>query len=221
MALIYWLGLQFEYLPSDLKSLDTEQFHILNIFQITIFVGFALALKKKFTLKRFRFRKKISAEQIFLAFAGLVGVHLVSGLLMSLLGLEVKQFEEFEIKKIVNERPLLFFCMVSIVAPVYEEFIFRGLILRSLWPCLQKNKRLFQVLAVSLSSFAFAVFHKGAELSVFLLALYLSFLAIKTAGLTLPVIMHVTQNTIASLTLIYHDKLGIEKLFYFTVFPFG
>jgi len=200
--------------PSELKKFEADDLFFITFMQMLVFTGFALVIKKKFSLKIFKFRRKIHASQILWGFLGLIGVHGIIHILMQIFNLELNQFEHFDMN-IIKQKPYYFFIMVSLVAPFYEEYVFRGLILRSLWPRLKKRKKILKGLAVFFSSFIFGIFHEGAQFPTFILALYLSFLTIKSAGITLPVVIHSIQNTLAAIAMLYGEELPVETLFYF------
>lgn len=82
---------------------------------------------------------------------------------------------------------------VSVFAPVFEEFLCRGLVLRGL---LQKSG---PAMAITVSALFFAILHMNPwqALPAFILGLLFGYVYYKTGSLKLTMLMHCVNNTIA------------------------
>lgn len=83
----------------------------------------------------------------------------------------------------------LYFISVVILAPIVEEFVFRGLLLRRL------SEKWSTKSAVVVSSLIFAIFH-GDPIGAFLLALVMCYVYFLCGSLWLPIICHALNNFI-------------------------
>ena len=85
---------------------------------------------------------------------------------------------------------------VSIFAPLFEEWLCRGLVLRGL---LQKHS---PISAIAVSAAFFAVLHLNPwqAIPAFLLGLLFGYVYYKTGSLKLTILMHCVNNTFAALT---------------------
>lgn len=116
-----------------------------------------------------------------------------------------------EIEEILRKTPtrsnlILAFVGAVGIAPVLEELLFRGILLPWLrrvlgaWP------------AIVLSSVIFAAAHSDAwpaPIPLFILALFLGYLAYRTTSLVASITLHATFNAVSMLVLIVSVKLGI------------
>ncbi|RBP53810.1 CPBP family intramembrane glutamic endopeptidase [Arenicella xantha] len=82
---------------------------------------------------------------------------------------------------------LLGFCSLVILAPVFEELVFRGVLLQR-W-----STKFSTHIAVMLSSAIFAAVHTD-PLGAFAFGLAMSYLAIRTGSLWLPILCHALNN---------------------------
>ncbi|MDE4084505.1 type II CAAX endopeptidase family protein [Planococcus maritimus] len=80
--------------------------------------------------------------------------------------------------------------IVAIVAPIAEEFVFRGVILNQLMDVFGLWK------GIGITSLIFAVFHLNF-FGAFLFAVIASLLYIKTGNLLAPILLHIANNTLA------------------------
>lgn len=138
-----------------------------------------------------------------------VGVALESLLKQLNIPLEGEQIAVQLLKQALSS-PLSFICMVSIIsfiAPVTEEFLFRGLLQNWLKP------RLGTTLTCILTASAFSFIHfspaqKNANFlllpSLFIFGLFASFLYEKTRSLFAPIVLHVTFNSINVIRIIFN-----------------
>lgn len=86
------------------------------------------------------------------------------------------------------------FLCVSIFAPIFEEWLCRGMVLRGLLA-----KGLKPVWAIAISALFFALIHANPwqALPAFALGLVFGYVYYKTGSLTLTMLMHFTNNTLA------------------------
>jgi len=100
-----------------------------------------------------------------------------------------------------SEGPTLatFLVAVCVIAPVFEELVFRGI----LWWGLEKFLSSHVVLAITSILFALAHVDTLHVIAVFPLGLLFGYLRHKTGSIWAPMIAHATNNILASLTLIF------------------
>ncbi|MDH5718041.1 MAG: CPBP family intramembrane metalloprotease [Spirochaetia bacterium] len=219
MASVLFIVKHIKLMSLAMNELFPRHLFLYLLIQVFIFLGTAFILKKKYKLKVFRISKKVKPKEVLYAFLGLMAVNAFSYFFVELLGIKVSQFENLNLENLRKE-PYYFLLMIAVVAPFYEEYVFRGMMLRSLWPKRENGCKL-KVLAVLSSSIMFTVFHEvGAYIPVFFLALYLSFLSLKTVSISLPIIVHSLQNFIAGIALLYDKELLNTGLFYFNIVSF-
>ena len=115
------------------------------------------------------------------------------------------------------------FLLAAIFAPVFEEWFFRGMVLRGL---LTKMKPVWAIV-ISALLFAFVHFNPWQGLYAFLIALVMGFVYYKTGSLILTMLMHFVLNgtslVVSNIESLkdYEDVFWIEvmdKPFYFIVF---
>ena len=107
---------------------------------------------------------------------------------------EMPQEMKDKLEYLMNGMPLwATFISVSLFAPLFEEWLCRGLILRSL---LQKTK---PTLAIALSAAFFAIIHGNIwqGLPAFGMGLLFGYVYYKTGSLKLTMLMHFANNTMA------------------------
>ena len=83
----------------------------------------------------------------------------------------------------------------TVLAPVTEEFLFRGFLLRRLCPMLSNRSAIF------LSAFLFALFHGNwtQGIMAFGMGILLAWVQLRTGCLLLPILMHAGMNALALL----------------------
>lgn len=104
-----------------------------------------------------------------------------------------------------NVTPILFFLSVVVLAPIYEEILFRGFLLQG---CLLWAPR-ERVICSLLTSVVFAAVHtQYVHLQTFIALLLLSLLLcaarIVSGGLKLPVFLHMLNNLIAAAPMLWY-----------------
>jgi len=95
---------------------------------------------------------------------------------------------------------LIYFFGIGVAAPVFEEFLFRGFILRA-----AQSTRLGRIGAVVLTALLFAALHVQYDMAgllfVFFLGVLLGSARVQTGSLYVPLAMHVTNNLWALLAI--------------------
>ena len=103
---------------------------------------------------------------------------------------------EETMKQLLENTPLWATLLsVSVMAPIFEEWLCRGLILRGL---LQKSSPLA---AITVSALVFAVIHMNPwqAIPAFCLGMLFGYVYYKTGSLKLTILMHCVNNTLAAL----------------------
>lgn len=87
------------------------------------------------------------------------------------------------------------FLLVSIMAPIFEEWLCRGMVLRGLL----NSGKMKPVWAIIISALFFAIIHANPwqAIPAFVLGLLFGFVYYKTGSLKLTMLMHFTNNTMA------------------------
>lgn len=106
--------------------------------------------------------------------------------------------------------PVALVILVAIFAPVFEEILFRGIIMKGLL-----NRGMNPYWAIALSSFIFGAIHfyPWQFLGAFLLGLVLGLVYYKTKSLLLPIILHAFNNFLAAMMIIYVKKDSFAEVF--------
>ena len=168
---------------------------------------FAMPIAIFFILWRMKKRKiplsvlgtlKIEAKPLFISIFLLAVFLLFEELYLYLLGIEMpKSFIEFMLAKPI----LLGFVSAVLVAPIIEEFLFRGFLHSQLRISCLKNWG-----AVIVSSFVWTAIHFQYELGIliflFIFGLFLGYFRIKYNSLLIPIILHALNNLISFLLII-------------------
>ena len=100
------------------------------------------------------------------------------------------------------------FIMVAIAAPIFEEILFRGIILRALL------KKYNPYLAILLSAIGFGIFHMNPWQFLYatVLGLYLGYMYWKTRSLFYPIVIHTLLNATAFFMAQFVDLPGTEGI---------
>lgn len=106
--------------------------------------------------------------------------------------------------------PVALVILVAILAPIFEEILFRGIIMKGLL-----NRGMNAYWAIVLSSFIFGAvhFYPWQFLGAFLLGLVLGLVYYKTKSLLLPIMMHAFNNFLAAMMIIYVKKDSFAEVF--------
>jgi len=178
--------------------------------QAGLFLCIAGLFQIFFKFDFYGFGDEISGKDLLLGFAGLIGVDIISAVFLSLIGQVPDQFKEFD-PHLLGSNIYLFMFTVALLGPIYEEIIFRGYILGMLVK--PDSEILKNILPIIFSSLLFMAAHLDdisenffIGVPLFLLGVYFSFWAIRKKGVMLPILLHITQNFMAALAMMYQLK---------------
>ena len=141
----------------------------------------------------------IQKKPLFISIILLAVFLLIEEIYFYLLGIEMPEsFIEF----IIAEPIFLGFISVVVGAPLLEEFLFRGFLYSQL-----KVSFLKEWGAVALSSLVWTALHFQYEIGIlfflFLFGFFLGYFRIKYNSLLIPVVLHMLNNLVAFLLIIY------------------
>ena len=169
---------------------------------------FAMPIAIFFILWRMKKRKipvselgslEIQRKPIFLSIFLLAAFLLLEEFYFYVLGIEMPEsFIEF----MLAEPILLGFISVVVVAPIIEEFLFRGFLYSQL-----RRSFLRDWGAMALSSLVWTAIHFQYEVGIlfflFLFGLFLGYFRIKYNSLLIPIALHAVNNLLSFLVIIY------------------
>ena len=89
--------------------------------------------------------------------------------------------------------PIILILSVTVVSPIYEEIIFRGILLKGM------SKKINSTIAIVASAFFFALAHMNIPqgINAFLLGLVLGFIYLRTESIYLSIFAHFVNNFLA------------------------
>ncbi|MCS6985714.1 MAG: CPBP family intramembrane metalloprotease [Leptospiraceae bacterium] len=191
---------------TSFSNLGSVQFLWLLLAQALPFLGWTVLFLRFAKFHYYVFEFSFKAKEFFLSLGGLFLINALSSALLQLVGVEVKQFEQLD-RALLREDPFPFFLAVGVLAPVYEEFVFRGVLFATLY---EKARHFFtKALAWLYPALLFTILHyENAHhamvlLPIFFLALYLTFVTWYHKNIALSVAIHAVQNFIAGLAFLY------------------
>tara|TARA_Y100001960_G_scaffold151803_1_gene160175 strand:- start:863 stop:1567 length:705 start_codon:yes stop_codon:yes gene_type:complete len=141
----------------------------------------------------------IQKKPLFISIILLAVFLLIEEIYFYLLGIEMPEsFIEF----LLADPIFLSFISVVVVAPLLEEFLFRGFLYSQL-----KVSFLKEWGAVALSSLVWTALHFQYEIGIlfflFFFGLFLGYFRVKYNSLLIPVVLHMLNNLVAFLLIIY------------------
>ncbi|HLQ71011.1 MAG TPA: CPBP family intramembrane glutamic endopeptidase [Bacillota bacterium] len=141
---------------------------------------------------------------LIMAFASQI---IVSALELTLFGIEPGSENTFEIMDIARAAPL-FIIVPALVGPILEEIIFRKIIFGSLY------KRMNFFLAALISSLIFGIIHMEPEHLLLYAAMgfVFAFVYVMTKRIMVPIIVHMSMNSIAVMLQFSLTPEDIEKM---------
>lgn len=149
-----------------------------------------------------------------LIFSMMFGMMLISEYLTSFIPTEGFIFGElyqlFEQQmKSISIDPFSLVIMVAVLAPIFEEILFRGILMKGML-----NNKMNPYWAIVLSAFIFGAIHvfPWQFLGAFLLGMVLGLVYWKTKSLLLPILMHAFNNFIAAMLMIFVKVDSLEAL---------
>jgi len=166
----------------------------INLVTLLVIMLIFLARKDKF-ITYVKFRKFKPLDAFLIGVLGIFFNILIVGLVTissEILPIQ-DQMEQYQalMEPLMNSPFILLFLVVSVSAPLFEEIIFRGIVLNDF------KKAVPVWLAVAIQGILFGVFHmnwiQGVYASV--LGIVLGIIYIKYQSIWAPIIMHFTYNT--------------------------
>ncbi|MDD2371557.1 MAG: type II CAAX endopeptidase family protein [Firmicutes bacterium] len=183
-----------EKITSNLNQFVVPVMIATNIITLTVVMLIFLGRKDKF-INYVGFRKiRVSDGFLILAFGGFFNI-LITGLLDLAIkyfpiGQQMKEFESL-MEPIMNSGLIMILIAVSISAPIFEEIIFRGIILNDF-------KKVFPVwAAILVQAILFGVFHGNLIQGVYatILGIILGFIYYKYKSIWAVILLHFSYNT--------------------------
>ncbi len=191
------------------QKVNIQSFLLTIIQQSTIFSVLAWWFQKKLNSSFFSFDGDFSLSLFTYSFLGLIGVNLVSSLIMKYMSVNVQQLEILD-REGMKQNSHLFLFVVAFIAPLYEEFVFRGVILKILYSKVEErlSSPFYMIISILISGILFSLVHfdLDAALPVFMLGSYFAWITIKTNSIFIPTLLHFIQNFISG-CLFLNDKL--------------
>jgi len=125
-----------------------------------------------------------------------------------LLGEIYKMYSE-QFAKLTRE-PVSLLIMTVILAPILEEILFRGIIMKGML-----NNKVKPVTAIIVSAFIFGVVHFNPWqfAGAMLLGLVLGLVYYKTKSLLMPILLHAFNNLVSAMMMLYSDSETFSDLF--------
>ena len=204
IVLIYCLlnhGFSFNEIMSSQKILEENQLYFVSQVSIISSVSgiFLILLFSKCLYKNTRLALPIHKERFIDIGIWIMIFYLLFlciQFLTTLLGIDItaSNFTK-EVLVYSSSLPLLFYA-IGIAQPIFEEFLFRGLLFKGL------ENKIGGIKTVFITSFLFVLPHIQYDITILLLilfpsALILGFCRLKTNSLTIPIIIHCINNTVS------------------------
>lgn len=110
----------------------------------------------------------------------------------------------------IAENHVIMFIMVVIIAPILEEVLFRGIVLKGLL-----NKGMPDNTAIFVSSLAFAIFHANPWqfVGALCLGMVLGLAYERTKTLLAPILLHALNNLISTILMLYTNYENTYEVF--------
>ena len=189
------------------KDFFGEDLTMLLVYVISMGLTFLIIHKKRvqFTnLKHYPF-KNIKIITVMLVVLSTIALQIgFSSPITELIPMPDSMKEIFENQ--LGGKSIYTFLLVVVAAPLFEELIFRGIILDGLL------RRYTPLKSILFSAFLFGVIHLNPWqfITAMILGTFAGWLYYKTRNLTLPILMHAVNNFFAYLSMYYYDEKGLE-----------
>ncbi len=200
------------------NKVDAKKFLIIIAQQATIFVFLAWWFQKRLGSSFFKFDGDIKFVTFFYGILGLFGVNLFSGLVMKYMGVDIQQLEALDHQN-MKQNPAIFLFIVAFIAPLYEEFVFRGVILKMLYSKAEEKLGSPSYMAIAIlfsgALFSFVHFDIDAAFPVFTLGCYFAWVTIQTNSIFLSSMLHFVQNFLSGCLFLNQGLLkSLESTFF-------
>jgi len=194
LSIVAWL---FSLMIARVLNLDRFNCHAIEDLLFVLFLVSAFLKLKYIDLQDTISIKKFSVGVLIVAFVCLTAISYVVDIFASLLNISIKEQSQMEMD--VVRHPFALFT-VSVIAPITEEIIFRGAILRRM---LQSSKQ-SPWMAIVCSAVLFSAGHVFPVMIVnaFFIGLLFGWLYFKTRSLLLTITLHLANNTLYSIVLL-------------------
>ena len=155
--------------------------------------------------------KKVKSGSIYLYTTFLVvGLSIVmsevDNFIMSYLPEELAMEEMFV--QLLDNNLFIVLISVGIIAPILEEILFRGIILKGFL----KNYTVWKAITFSSLIFAIAHFNLRQGIVTFLMGFFLGWLYFKTKSLILPIFAHIINNSLAVFAFHFMNITGYSEV---------
>ncbi|MCY6960070.1 CPBP family intramembrane glutamic endopeptidase [Clostridium brassicae] len=186
-----------------------------NLIVGILFKYFSIVVILKLFAQRFsegNIHKKIKPKYFFIIIFIIIGFRIFYEYSIGTFvnKLDVNPLVEKAFEDLASTRSV-FFISVCIVAPIFEEVLFRGIILNGM------AKALNEKVAIVISSFLFALMHMNLVqgINAFLLGAILGIIYLKTKSIYLSIFAHLINNTLGILISAYMENLKLANYFLF------
>lgn len=180
---------EYSSVESIINQLDTRFFTILNEISVTI-IGIGLFYRnKEFLIQEFKTVNRHFSTINFILYLFLL-------VCFSILGTGILHFSSINLEgyfNTINGKSPLSLIFIIVIAPVIEEILFRGVVLKPL-------EKYGKLLAIVISSLLFAIYHGNIihGIYAFICGLLLGFVA-SEYSLKYSVILHIFNNLISTI----------------------
>ena len=193
---------------------------ISSIVTVLIFI-LTFKIRKKNYKEELQFNKTKKNNIIIAVVLGFSGWLINSGILSILqeINLFKEQFQTMDnmLSPVMQGNIFIILLTVGIVAPFTEEFIFRGVIYKTL------NKRISIKWSIIIQGILFGVFHMNLIQGTYaaFLGILFGYLTYKSKSIWPAIIMHITNNIIATLSGFVLDYVAMNIVGYLTFVVLG
>lgn len=184
------------------------------VMAIPIFIFYVIKLKSKKNSFSFSF-KNFTLPNLFVAFGMMAGMILVSEFLVSLIPISGSFFgpiyESFSKQmENISSSTVSMIITTVIFAPILEEILFRGIILKGML-----NQGTNPTKAIVISALVFGAIHgyPWQAVGATLLGLVLGWVYCKTNSLVIPILLHAFNNGMASFIITKYDTESFADTF--------
>lgn len=189
---------------NDLTNVAT----ILSMIVTFIFISLAFSKKLKLDLN-WKSNHSLSKKQIISCFLFGLGMNIACTLLINIISsiCDLPIEEQFEYIPHNFFSTVLLILMTVVAAPIFEEWLFRGVIMQTL-------KRYGRWFALVITSLLFALCHGSlsSAISVFFIGMAIGYVVMQTDSLINGILMHMANNAVAMLSLYAENTIVVAVL---------
>lgn len=170
--------------------------------------------KTKVSLDKSLYKINFSIKDLGKSFVLMTGISMVILFLISIVssfiyvtfGVDLPQADiSFDFSQVSS---WIFLAYVCLLGPIFEELMFRGVILRTL----SRYNRTFAIIA---SSIVFGLFHLYLEQGThaFFIGVVLAYVSMKYNSMSLPIVLHIVHNSFSTLTSLNEEGMIFGMVF--------